>query len=45
MKLSEIQAVTLEQINNLIVDTFKYDNMCGTVVSDKPNKKAFDCFK
>ena len=44
-KLSEIQAVTLRQINNLILDTFKYENMCGTIVSDKPNKKAFECFK
>ena len=44
-KLADIQAVTLEQVNNLILDTFRYENMCGTIVSDKPNKQAFDCFK
>lgn len=44
LKLSEIQAVTLEQINSIIPKIFDFSNMCGTIVSDKPNKTAFDCF-
>lgn len=45
LKLSEIDAVTLEQINNLARETFDYSNICGTIVSDNPNKDAFECFK
>ena len=44
LKLSEIQAVTLEQLNNLIPQIFDYSKMCGTIVSDNPDEAAFDCF-
>ena len=44
LKLSEIQETTLEQVNNIIPEIFDYSMLCGTIVSDKPNKDAFNCF-
>ncbi len=43
-KLQEIDNVKLSHINALICSIFDTNNVCGAVVSDKPNKQLFDNF-